>query len=437
VLFGAVAKIVFRLGLDAGFFRIHYDLDDEAGRRALAGTVALFTAGFGGLLLLATGLFARPLTTALLGPSVPASWIVLVAADVYLASLASVPAALLRIQERPAFFSAVSAGRHALNTVLKVVLVARGHGVSAVVWSDALASAAYASCLLPVLARHASLTFSTRLLREALGFGLPKVPHGILVQVQNVADRKILDFFVSRAEVGLYHMGYTFGTMVKFPLSAFEPAWQPFVYARLREEDAPRTLARVAGVAFAAFVGVGLGVAVFGPDLLVLMTRANPAFAAAAPVVPVVALAYVLHGFFLLTSVGIGIRKEARYYPLITAAAAAANLAGNLFLIPRLGIVGAAWATVLSYAVMAGLGLAISQRLYPLPIPWGCVGAIGGAALASYAVSCLAPAALVPGLAVKAAALAAFVVAAVALSRLADPPALRARSDASRASPPE
>ena len=55
---------------------------------------------------------------------------------------------------------------------------------------------------------------------------------------------------------------------------------------------------------------------------------------------------------------------------MMTAAAAATNLAANFALIPRYGILGAAWATVLSYAVMAGLGLVISQRLYPLPLEW-------------------------------------------------------------------
>jgi O-antigen/teichoic acid export membrane protein len=436
-LFGAVAKIAVRLGLDAGFFRIHYDLHEEAARRALAGTIALFTAGFGGLMVLATGVLARPLTNLLLGADVPALWVVLVAVDVYLASLASVPAALLRIQDRPGLFSTISAGRHAANTVLKVLLVTRGYGVSGVVWSDALATAAYALTVAPFLLRHASPAFNPGLLRQALAFGLPKVPHGILVQVQNLADRKILDLFVSRAEVGLYHVGYGFGTAVKFPLSAFEPAWQPFVYARLREPDAPRTLARVAAVAFAVFAGVGLAVAVLGPDLLALMTPANPALRAAAPVVPVVALAYVLHGAFLLTSVGIGISKEARYYPLITAAAAAANVVANLLLIPRLGILGAAWATVLSYAVMAGLGLAVSQRLYPLPLQWSRFAATAAAAAVSYLVSRLAPASIGPALAVKAAALAAYPVLVAVLGRWPLPGGLRAMWGAGRPSPPE
>jgi O-antigen/teichoic acid export membrane protein len=402
-----MAKVAFRLGLDAGFFRIHYDLEDEGERRRLAGTVAVFIALAGGVMLALVAALAAPLTRALLGPRAPTSWVVLVAADVYLGSFASVPACLLRIQDRPGLFAAVSALRHAVNTALKVALLMRGYGVSGVVWSDALATGAYALLLLPIALRHATWAFSPRLLREALGFGLPKVPHGILVQVQNVADRKILDFFVARADVGIYSMGYTFGAMVKFPLSAFEPAWQPFVYARIKEPDAPATLARVGRFAFAAFVFVGLAVAVLGRELLALMT-ANPAFEAAAPVIPVVALAYVLHGAFLLTSVGIGIRKEARYYPLVTAAAAATNVVANLALIPRFHILGAAWATVLSYAVMAGVGFSLSQRLYPLPLEWSRLSRLVVAAGAVYAASLFAPAALWPALAVKASLLLAF-----------------------------
>ena len=413
-----MARVLFRLGLDAGFFRIHYELPSGEDRRRLAGTVALFAVASGGALFALVVVLAPTITRVLLGGSAPAGWIVLAAADVYLGTFAFVPLNLLRIQDRPGLFSALAAGRHAINTALKVVLVATGHGVTGVLWSDLVATGAFALALAPITLRQAALAFSWPLLRQALAFGLPKVPHGLLVQVQNLADRKILDLFVTRAEVGIYQFGYGFGTLVKFPLSAFEPAWQPFVYARLGEPDAPVTLARVVRVAFAAFAGMGLAVAVLGPDLLVLMTPGNPAFRAAAPLVPVVALAYVLHGLFLLTSIGIGVRKQARYYPLITAAAAATNVAANLLLIPPFGILGAAWATVLSYAVMAALGLAVSQRLYPLPLEWNRFGRIAVAAAVSYLASLLAPAAPGPALAVKGAALAAFPALIAALGVL-------------------
>jgi len=395
ILFGTFAKIVFRLGLDAGFFRIHYELKTEAERRALASTVSLFAAGVGAALLAAVAGGARPLTSWLFGSTpVPTTWVVLVASDVAVGTLAFVPLALLRIQDRPGLFSTFSATRHTVNILLKVALVTAGWGVAGILWSDLLATAVFSLALLPILFRNAAPAFSSALLAQALRFGVPKVPHGLLLQVQNLADRKILDHFVTRGEVGLYQMGYNFGQGVKFATSAFEPAWGPFVYAQLRHPDAKRTLARVSTHVFAFFACATLAVAVLGGDLLALLTPRNPAFRAAAPVIPVVALAYLLHGVFLLTSIGIGIEKKARYYPMVTGAAAAANVAANFALIPRLGMMGAAWATVLSYAVMAGLGFTISRRLFPIPFEGGRWLRAAALAASLYGLSWLAPASL-------------------------------------------
>jgi O-antigen/teichoic acid export membrane protein len=412
ITFGTVAKILFRLGLDAGFFRVHYEMETREAQRRLAGTVSAFAAAFALVLFLIVVAGSGPLTRAVLGDAgAPRRWVVLVAADVFVGTFAFVPLSLLRIQDRPFLFSTFSAVRHTVNTGLKVLLVMRGWGVDGILWSDLLATAVFALSLMPVLVRHARPAFDRAALREVLAFGLPKVPHGFLVQILNVSDRRILAMFVPRAEVGLYQMGYGYGTSVKFALSAFEPAWGPFVYAEVRREGAKTTLARVATYAFAVFVWVTLGVAVLGRELLVIMTPRNPAFRAAAPVIPVIALAYLLHGVFLLTSIGIGIEKKARYYPIVTGAAAAVNLVLNFALIPRYGMMGAAWATVSAYAVMAALGGAFSQRLYPIPFERARLGAIVTAALAVAALALLAPQAIVPALAVKGALLALFPLA--------------------------
>ncbi len=418
MLFSTAAKILFRLGLDAGFFRVHYDMTSDSERRTLAGTVALFAAGASTVLMGLVLVLRGPLTRAFLGAGIPESWIVLAASDVYLGTFAFVPLSLLRIQDRPQLFSALSVVRHTVNITLKVVLVSRGLGISGILWADVAATAAFALVLLPILVKNAAAAFSMPLLRDVLTFALPKVPHGVMLQVLNLADRKILDLFVTRAEVGVYQMGYTFGGGVKFAMSAFEPAWGPFVYARAREEGGASTLARVATYAFAAFAAAALAVAALGPDLLRLMTPRNPAFHAAAPIIPVIALAYLLHGVFLLTSVGIGIARQARYYPMVTGAAAATNVAANFALIPRFGAMGAAWATVLAYAVMAGLGHVFSRRVFPIPFEGSRLLRIAAAAAGAYALSTLVGGAGTAAASARALTLIAFPVLALALGVL-------------------
>lgn len=410
LLFSTLAKIVFRMGLDAGFFRVHYDMDDERSRRRLAGTVVLF-AGAAGTLLFAGAWIAAPVLARLLLGADTAGFRLLVrlaSTDIYLGTFAFVPMQLLQIQERPGLFSTLSGGRQALNTVLKVILVMKGLGVAGILWSDVTATALYAVSLLPVTLRNVSLSLSLGDLREVLAFALPKVPHLFMTQIQDLADRKILDLYVSRAQVGIYQIGYTFARGIKFALSAFEPAWQPFVYSRIRQPDAPQVLARVVTYAWAAFVTVGLLVAVFGRELLQIMTPSNHAFWAAAPVIPVVTLGYLLQGVFRLTSVGIGIQKKARYYPVVTAASATTNVVLCFLLIPRFGMMGAAWATVIAYGVMAAVGFALSAHVYPIPFEGGRLLRLAAAAAGAYVLSLVAPAALVPAIAVKAATVLAF-----------------------------
>lgn len=401
-LLSSLTKVLFRMGLDGAFLRVHYDQADAHAQRRLAGTVALFSAVVGTLLFALVAL-ASPVVLGLLfrHAQPPALWIMLVAADTWLGTFAFVPQALLRIAGRSRAFAAFSMLRHSVNLALKVALLVAGWGVAGVLISDLVATAVFSAALLPTLWRGATPAWERAGLRAVLAFGLPRVPHGLLLQAQNLVDRPLLEAHVPLAQVGLYQVGYTLGSAVKFALSAFEPAWQPFVYAQIKRPDAQATLARVVTYVCAAFVALGLGLSVFARELVQVMTA--PGLHAAWPVVPIVTLAYVLHGVFLLTSIGIGIEKKARYYPLVTLASASTNVLANLVLLPRLGMLGAAWATLAAYALMALLGFVLSRRLYPLPFEYGRLVRVLLAAAVTYAGSFLAPTALLPALACKAA----------------------------------
>ena len=384
LLLGVSAKILFRMGLDAGFFRIYYEQQNERDRKVFTTTILATASAIGIGLFALSAVLAEPISRLLLGTD-QSKLIVLVTADTLLMGFAFVPMNLFRIEERAGYFTAATVFRNSLNAGLKVLLVIRGWGVEGVLWSDVVSSALFVLALLPTLSRNLGFGYSVRMLKEALGFGLPKVPHGLAYQALNLADRKILDHFTNRAEVGLYHVGYMFGTGIKFFLSAFELAWSPFVYSLLTQRDAAQTLARLATYVAAVFVGAGLLIAVLGRELLVLMTA--DAFHAAYPVIPVIVLAYLIQGLFTLTSIGIGISKKSYYYPVLTLAAAFVNITMNFALIPRLGMMGAAWATVGGYAVMAVLGYRFANRHYPIPFEWTRIGVIALAGSLAFAVS--------------------------------------------------
>lgn len=392
-LFGVVTKIFFRLGLDSGFFRIYYELTEERDRKVLATTL------FATSLVVSLGLFAAcarfsaPLGRFLLGSDLGLStvraWILLVAGDTLVNTFAFVPMNLFRIQGRPRAFTTMTLFRSFLNIGLKLALVVSGFGVTGVLTSDLVSSVLFAAVLFPTLAGNLAPGFSWALLKEAAAFGLPKVPHGLAHQILNLSDRKLIQVFSTLAESGIYNIGYTMGTGVKFFLSAFELAWAPFVYAQLRKPDAPELLARVVTYAFATLFGFGLLNAIFGRELLWLMAQKE--FHDAYRVIPIVVLAYMIQGIFALTSIGIGISKKSQYFPILTISAATLNVVLNILWIPRIGTIGAAWATVAGYALMAVMGAYLGNREYPIPFEWSRLARVVLAASISFGLSTLAP----------------------------------------------
>jgi O-antigen/teichoic acid export membrane protein len=371
-LLSTFLRPIVRLGLDSGFFRIYYDLK-EGDRPRFAGTVAIFAACVASSIFTLVWIFSSQISLALFENPGAVLWVRLVAVDLLASSFVFVPFALFRIEGRASLLSTFSLIRHGTNTVLKVILVLSGFGVTGVLISDALASVLLAFLLAFELRTRAKAALDWPPLIEALRFGLPKVPHSVLVQILNLADRRILESYVSLGDVGIYSVGNNFGGAMKFPLSAFEPAWQPYVFENAKKENGPREIGLIATRMAILFVATALGLALILPDVLIFISRKTE-YHAAAPVVPVIVLAFLFQGFYLLSSIGITIAKEARYYPMITAAAAAVNIALNLVLIPFFGIMGSAWATVAGYALMALLGSSISNRLYPITIDWLRIG---------------------------------------------------------------
>ena len=406
LLFGTLTKILFRMGLDSGFFRIYYEQETDEDRGKFITTIFISALTASSILLLLTVVASASIGNFLLGNG--RDYIILVAVDTFINAFAFVPMNLFRIQGRSGTFTGVSLFRNILNAGFKVSLVVGGWGVAGMLGANVISSAAFVLVLSPTLAASLRKGFSFTMLRKAFSFGLPKIPHSIAYQILNLSDRKLLEWFYSLSESGLYHVAYQFGTGIKFFLSAFELAWSPFVYSILKRADAPQTMARVATYAAVIVFGVGLAIAVLGRELLALMT--TPEYHAGYNIIPVIALAHIFQGLFLLMSIGIGISKKSYYYPVMTFAAATLNVSMNLIVIPEYGRMGAAWSTVAGYGLMTSMGIYFSHKHYPIPFEWGRIGKMGLAAFICYGISLSAPESLAPALAVKAVALALFPV---------------------------
>jgi O-antigen/teichoic acid export membrane protein len=392
----AVTKVLFRWGIDTAFMRLYYDCADTRARQRLASTIFFFLLAVNGTLLAGALLSAGWLSARIFGTADHGILVALTVANTFVAGFYFIPYQVLRIGRKSGQFVALVFVRSAGTIVARLTLVIwAGMGVGGVVLADVAVTSVFTLILIRWFAPLVRPVFSREILREALGFGLPRVPHSVAHQVIGFADRYFLNAFGTLRDVGLYSIGASFGLALKFFLGAFESAWTPFFLGVMREPDAGRIYSVVSTYVVALLVLLVAGLSAIAPGVVRLFTTAE--FHAAAVVTPWIALGVMFQGLYLVGSIGIVITKRTKLYPLATGTAAAVSLLANALLIPRFGILGAAWANTLSYATLAVATGAFSWYVYPIRYEWSRLLRIAIAGGAGYVVASLVvPASLPP-----------------------------------------
>jgi O-antigen/teichoic acid export membrane protein len=382
----AVTKVAFRWGVDTAFMRLYYDCANERARQRLASTVFLFLAAANGSILMVALLLSNWLSAHLLGSAHQSALIGLTLTNTFVAGFFFIPFQVLRINGRAREFISLNIARSMGTVAARLLLVVwAGLGVLGIVLADVLVTTILAAAMIRHFVPLIRPVFSKPVLREILGFGLPRVPHSVAHQIIGFADRYFLKFYQGLSDVGVYSIGATFGLALKLFLSAFEAAWTPLFLGVMHETGARRIYATLSTYVVAALVLLVTGLCALAPDVVHLMT--TPRYYAAAGVTPWIALGVTCQGFYLVGSIGLIIAKRTKFYPVATGLAAVVSLAANLFLIPRFGILGAAWANLLAYATLAVVTSTFSWRVYPIPYEWGRLLRIALAGALSYVVA--------------------------------------------------
>ena len=406
-----------QLGLDESFLRFHYDCETDAERQALTGTTFLVIGGASAIVL-GVFLLAAPLVSPLLGGPEHTGALRLLAVNGFLAAFLCVPHGLLRARNEAARFARWTVGGGLGIVALRLwFVVALEWGVFGMMLADVMVSAVLLAGLLPVAGQPAAWRCSWPLARELLRYGSPRVPHALLRQTLGQADRLLLRLYLPVTQVGVYGAGATVANTLSMYREAFRRAWMPLAFERMSDADAPRLFARLATVAFGVLVFATLGLSLFAGPLIRWLTP--PEYHDAVPIAPVLAAGVAIHALTVLLTTSLNISKQTGALPWATGAGAFVTIAANVVLIPPLGMLGAALATVAgSITLVAALAVA-AQRHYPIPYELGRLARILATGGTLYALSQFGPrdAPLIDIL-LRAALLAAFPVVLLAVGVL-------------------
>jgi O-antigen/teichoic acid export membrane protein len=358
----AVLGVMAGLGLARAVVRYYFERPNPDYRRRVLATASI-TVLASSLAMAALVAACSPwLSRLLLRTPAYATLVSLLALSMALDVAALVPMNAMRAREQSTAFITFSLLRLLMGVGLNIWFLAGMHlGLAGIVYSGLIMNLVTGGLLFALLLRDSGVRIDRQIQREMLGFGAPMAPAGVPILALHYGDRFILQRMVGNAAVGVYGLGYRFGsvlgTLVNNP---FGLVWDPYMFKIADKPAAGRIYGRVLTYHQVIAMGGALCLTMLAPALIRLM--ADRAFWAAAPLVGPVAFGYAVFGAYNVTCAGIVIKKKTGWMPLLTGLAAAVNIGTNLILIRRYGAMGAALATVIAFAWLTVTAGVISQR---------------------------------------------------------------------------
>jgi len=355
--------IIYRLGLDGALLRLHFDVTARR-RPALYLTLAAVTLGAVVAFSLAFGLVAAPLFGVIFPDIAFLPYGLLALAITATMAFQYVPSALFRATERPGRFLAFALGAFGTGVVATLVfLLVVPLGAVGGLLGQLATGIAVVLVTIAILARFRRPVFDRGLAREGLAYGIPLVPHGMAAWVLSLSDRWLIGLFIgvpalqAQAAVGIYSFGYVIAQVVSLVAMSFNAAWVPFFFARGEGPRGPRILTEMTTLSIAALGLLSIGIAALAPEVtrFLAVDRWGDQALVAADVMQLVAVAFLAHGLYFMVVSVVFLQRRTAGLPLITLAAGVVNVGANALLIPRLGIIGAAWSTLAGYLVLAGV----------------------------------------------------------------------------------
>ena len=409
----AFFNVLYTYGLETAYFRFANRPGTNRARlySQVLSLLLLSSAALSGALIL----LATPITEALGYPGQERyiGWLAVILA---IDSVVSVPFARLRLENQARKFAGIRLTNILVNVGLSLFflvlcpnilagkylpqlqpLVAAVYnpqlGVGYVFLVNLLANALY----VPLLWRELTdfrFRFDGSGIAPLWHYGYPIMIMGLAGMVNEMLSRLLLKHWLPEgfypgqsnlAALGVFGACYKLSIFMQLVIQAFRYAAEPFFFAQSNEKNSPATFALVLKwftlCCALIFVGVSLNLEWLGELFL-----QRPEYREGLVVVPILLLANLFLGVYYNLSVWFKLTDKTYYGTTISLGGAVLTVALNFLLIPVLGYLGSALATLACYFMMAVVCWWLGERHFPVPYPVARLGvwltvAVGAVAL--------------------------------------------------------
>jgi O-antigen/teichoic acid export membrane protein len=386
-----VVQLFIFMGFPDALTKIYWDYKGRE-RKECLGTAWVTTLGLNIIAAVPIIVFADRIAVRFFDNAPIAFLILLILARITLATQAIIPMIIFRVREQK--YHVLSA--NLINIFIRVAftllfLIPLKMGLAGIFLAEICANVSVLLFYVPVLIRETRPSFHIRYLKNILSLSYFQFISEILAWIISLSDRLIIQHMLrDPSEVGVYALGYTFGSVTILLIRPIFTAWHPYIYGVNSQsgEEYDRQMGEFFLFYIAVCLGVFLLISSLSPDVIRILTP--PFYHRAGSLVTVILTGHILANVSNYFLSNFFLAGKMQLISIVYFVCAAANVSLNYALIPGYGIMGAAWATLVSYALMFGMICHVSQRIRRIPIALKPIGVVVAAAAALWVLTMMA-----------------------------------------------
>ncbi len=391
------ALVLLSLGMESSYFRFAGKAEaEEADQQAVLKRKRSLFATCWGASFYAAMLFMAAVITLLepvtrwMGPAYEAhpDYVVMVAFIILFDVWGIIPFSRLREQGRAMTFVGLKALNITVNVGLAFLFGFMGlydtdFGVG---WAFAANLAASVVTWIAILRTVDGVRprINRHLLGMVMVYSLPLLVSGIAGTANEFLDRQMIKYLVpegSMTQLGIYGAITKIAVVMMLFTQMYRLAAEPFFLANYKKSDFVAMNAAAMKYYMMASMLIFLGIALY-KDLFALIVGRD--FRQGIFILPVVLGANVLSGVWLNLSFWYKREERTSLAMWVTFTGLLFAVGANLWLVPRWGYYGAAWARLISETSMVAVSYLLMRRFYPVPYAVGRMAEFVALAIACF-----------------------------------------------------
>jgi len=363
----AFLVIVLTYGFETAFFRFSKKENDVK----VVYSTALISLLISSTLFVFLAFLSSDSISNLMGYGIKTKYIEWFSIIVALDAISSISFASLREQNKALRFTCIRLLNIFLNIGLNLYfIVYKEFGIEYIFISNLISSAATIVLLLPEMIKSVWV-FDLKLWNKMRVYAFPLLIAGLAGITNETIDRILLKHLlpnpeISAAELGLYGAFYKLSILMTLFIQTFRFAAEPFFFAQANNKNSKKIYADVMKYFTIIMVVIFLGVTIFY-DFIKGFLGSDYHDERGFLVVSILLLANLFLGIYYNLSIWYKLTEKTNYGAYLSLFGAVITLLLNFILIPKIGFVGSAWATLICYFSMTTASYCIGNKHFPIP----------------------------------------------------------------------